>query len=64
MYVFYCMTGYARIFFESSNNRDYLLIPSNVHTLAANRFYFDNIICSRVRFGGKGSAYKQIKARP
>ena len=36
-------------FFESSNDRSYLLIPSNAYMPAANRLYFfDNIIKGRV----------------
>ena len=41
----YTTTGHAIIFFEESNDRGYLLIPSNAYTPAANRlYYFDNII--------------------
>ena len=49
MYVF---NSYDRVrqiyftFFETSNDRGDLLIPSNAYTSAANKLYFDNISCS------------------
>ena len=51
LYLFNFTTGSARKFSNEANDRVYLFMPSSAYTPAANRLYFDNIVCSRVELG-------------